>query len=177
MNTTSRIFFVMTTSIALLGASFMPLVSSAEEADKIDPEKLVEQARTAYDEHVGPETKNFFTNLFLKLETFRTTTAATLEAKRTAKAEEYDKLKREEIHNITSNAEQVLNGDQKTLYDGASSRISFDKILVRVSLAGLGILAFLFTTQIVFYIILAVLVIAIIKVVINKIRAPKPLYQ
>ncbi len=177
MNTTSRNFFVTIIGIVLLAASFVPLVSSAEEADKIDPEKLVEQAKTAYDEHVGPETKNFFTNIFLKLETFRKNTGATLEAKRTAKAEQYDKLKREEIHNITSNAEQVLNGDQKTLYDGASSRISFDKILVRVSLAGLGILAFLFTTQVVFYVILAVLIIAMIKVIINKIRAPKPLYR
>ena len=174
MNITSRNFFVTIAGIVLLAAGFLPLASSAAEADKVDPEKLVEQAKTVYEEHVGPETKNFFTRMFAKLEAFRTKTAADLEIKRDAKAAEYEKLKQQEIHSITDNTEKVLEGEQTTLYEGASSRISFDKILVRVVLAGLGILVFIFTSKIVFYVIFAVVVLAIIKTIIDRIRAPRP---
>lgn len=173
MQITSR-FFVIVTSLALVFGSFLPIVSLAAEADKVDPEKLVEQAKTAYEEHVGPETKNFFARLFAKIEDFRVKTAAELEEKRAAKAAEYEELKREEIHSLTDNAEQVLNGEQTTLYDDASSRVSFDKIWVRIALAGLGILVFIFSSQIVFYIILIVLILAIIKAIIDRIRTPRP---
>ncbi len=174
MNITSRNFFITMIGATLILASFIPLVSFAE-ADKIDPEQLVEQAKTAYEEHVGPGTKNFFARMFASLEKFRIDTAAKLEEKRAAKAAEYDAWKREEIHSLTSNAEQVLNGEQKTLYEGAGSRVGFGKILARVALAGLGILIFIFASQMVFYVILIVLILALIKATVDKLRAPRPI--
>src|SRR3989344_9544386 len=122
MNTTSRNFFILGMSIVLVFGLTAPMIASAE-MDKIDPEKLVEQAKTAYTDNVGPKTKNFITKTFASIEAFRIKTATQLTEKRDAKAAVYKELKREQVHELTTNTEQFLNGEQQTLSDGASDRI------------------------------------------------------
>ena len=162
--------FVLVLSMGFLLS--LPSITGAAEADKVNPEKIIDQATMAYQEHVGPEAKNIISKTYASLDAWRVRIAAQLDEMRAKKAAEYEVLKQQDTQSVVEHAEKVLNGEQKTLYDGSTSRIGFQKIVMRMSVFGLGLLTFVFATRVVFYVILIILILAIIRTIIDRVRRP-----